>query len=54
MLFRYTLGEKIIWFIKQSIILDFKFFKVYERIMEKLSFLRPFSAYNIAIVKNDK
>lgn len=31
-----------------------KIFKIYERIMEKLSFLRPFSSYNIAIVKNDK
>lgn len=33
-----------------------KFFKVYEKIMEKFSFLKPFLAYNAAIIrdKNDK
>jgi len=31
-----------------------KFFKVYEKIMEKFSFLKQFSAYNVAIIKNDK
>lgn len=31
-----------------------KIFKIYEKIMEKLSFLRPFIMYNVAIIKNDK
>jgi len=30
-----------------------KFFKKYEKIMEKFSFLEPFLAYNVAIIKND-
>jgi ubiquinone/menaquinone biosynthesis C-methylase UbiE len=32
----------------------FKIFKIYERIMEKFSFLRRFLSYNIVIAKNDK
>lgn len=31
-----------------------KFFKVYEKIMEKFSFLKPFLAYSAVIIKNDK
>jgi len=31
-----------------------KFFKVYEGIMERFSFLKPLLAYNAAIIKNDK
>ena len=31
-----------------------KLFKVYEKIMERFSFLKPFLAYNVAIIKNDK
>lgn len=31
-----------------------KIFKIYEKIMEKFSFLRPFIMYNVAIVKNEK
>ena len=31
-----------------------KIFKIYEKIMEKFSFLKQFSAYNVAIIKNDK
>lgn len=32
----------------------FKLFKIYEKFMEKFSFLRPFLAYNFAIIKNKK
>jgi len=31
-----------------------KLFKIFEFISEKISFLKPFRAYNLAIVKNDK
>lgn len=31
-----------------------KIFKVYEKVMKKFSFLEPFLAYNVAVIKNDK
>ena len=31
-----------------------KLFKIFEFISEKVPFLKPFRAYNLAIIKNDK